>query len=99
VKVTVVSRPTVTWLVPKQNACLRTTTRLAVVAGSTKKLRTVSFYDGRRKISSKKPDSAGLAFTDWKVKRANKGKHVLRAKVRDARGRTATASRIVRVCK
>jgi minor extracellular serine protease Vpr len=99
VKVAVVSGPTVAWLVPKQNACLRTTTRLAVVAGSTKKLTSAAFSDGNKKIGSRKPDSAGLSFTDWKVKNASKGKHVLRAKVRDARGRTATASRIVRVCK
>src|SRR5439155_9032598 len=52
VKVTVVKLPTVSWLVPKQNACLRTTTRLVVVAGSTAKLRTVAFYDGRRKLAS-----------------------------------------------
>jgi len=99
VKLAVVTTPTVTWLVPQQNACLRTTTRLAVVAGSTKKLATVDFSDGTKKIGSRKPDPAGLSFADWKVKNASKGKHVLRATVRDARGRTATASRTVRVCK
>ena len=55
--------------------------------------------NGKRKIGSSKPDSAGIAFRDWNVKKVKKGKHTLRAKVRDARGRTATASRIVRVCK
>ena len=99
VKVAVVNGPTVAWLVPKQNACVSGTTRLAVVAGSTKKLRTVTFSNGKKKIGSNKPDSAGIAFKDWKVKGTSKGKHVLRAKVRDALGRTATASRIVRVCK
>jgi hypothetical protein len=99
VKVAVVNTPTVTWLVPKQNACLRETTRLAVVASSTKKLTSAAFRDGTKKIGSRKPDSAGLSFTDWKVTKAGKGKHVLRATVRDARGRTATARRIVRVCK
>jgi hypothetical protein len=97
VRLTVVSKPTVAWLVPKQNACLRATTRLAVVAGSTKKLTMVTFYDGKKKIGARKPDAAGLAFADWKVQRASKGKHMLRAKVRDARGRTATATRRVRV--
>jgi subtilisin family serine protease len=98
VKVAVVDKPTITWLVPKQNACVRGTTRLVVVAGSTKKLRTVTFSNGAKKIRSRTPDSVGLAFTDWKAKGA-KGKHVLRAKVRDALGRTATASRTVRLCK
>jgi hypothetical protein len=97
-KLAVGNRPTIAWLVPATNACLRTTTRLAVAAGSTKKLKTVTFYNGRKKIGSSKPDSAGLAFKDWNVKKAKKGKHQLRATVRDARGRTATASRIVRVC-
>jgi hypothetical protein len=99
VKLAVVGKPTVTWLVPKQNACLRATTRLVVAAGSTKKLKTVVFSDGRKKIAAKKPDSAGLAFTDWNVKRAGKGKHVLRATVRDVRGHAASAHRVVRVCK
>jgi hypothetical protein len=98
-KLAVGTKPTVAWLVPLGNACVRATARLAVVAGSTKKLRTVTFYNGKRKIGSSKPDSAGIAFRDWSVKKAKKGKHTLRAKVRDARGRTATASRIVRVCK
>jgi minor extracellular serine protease Vpr len=99
VRLNVVSKPTVSWLVPRQNACLRTTTRLAVVVGSTKKLKTVVFYDGKRKLGSKKPDSVGISFDDWNVKQASKGKHVLHALVRDARGRTATSRRIVRVCR
>ena len=98
VKVAVVNTPTVTWLVPRGNACLRTTTRLAVVASSTKKLTSAVFHDGAKKIGSRKPDSFGLSFTDWKAKKASKGKHVLRVTVRDARGRTATARHIVRVC-
>ena len=98
-KIAVGTGPTLAWLVPNRNACLRTTTRLVVVAGSTKKLRNVVFYDGTKKIRAKKADAAGLAFVDWKIKRAGKGKHALRATVRDVRGRTATASRSVRVCK
>ena len=98
-RISVGTKPTLTWLLPNRNACLRATTRLAVVTGSTKKLKTVVFYDGKKKIRAKKPDSAGLAFVDWNIKRAAKGKHALRATVRDARGRTATASRSVRVCK
>ena len=84
---------------PAKNACLRTTTRLAVVAGSTKKLKTVTFFDGNRNIGSKKPDSAGIAFKDWNPKKVKKGKHVLRAVAADVAGRTITQSRIVRVCK
>ncbi len=98
-RLSVGTKPTLTWLLPNRNACLRATTRLVVVTGSTKKLKTVVFYDGKKKIRAKKPDAAGLAFVDWNIKRAGKGKHALRATVRDAGGRTATASRSVRVCK
>jgi len=99
VKLDVVTTPTVDWLVPAKNACLRTTTRLAVVAGSTKKLKTVTFFDGNRNIGSQKPDVAGIAFKDWNPKKAKKGKHVLRAVAQDAANRTVTQSRSVRVCK
>ena len=98
-KIAVVKKPTVTWLVPRKNACLRATTRLVVVAGSTKTLKNVVFRADKKKLGSKKADAAGIAFADWKAKQAKKGKHVLRATVRDASGRTVTASRNVRVCK
>jgi minor extracellular serine protease Vpr len=99
-KVTVVSKPTVTWLVPNSGACLNSTTRLVVVAGSTKKLKNVVFDADTKRLASKKADATtGLAFVDWKAKQAGKGKHVLRATVRDASGRSATAIRRVRVCK
>ena len=98
-KIAVVNKPTVTWLVPRNNACVSATTRLVVVAGSTKKLRNVVFRADRKRLASKKADGAGLAFTDWNVKQAKKGKHVLRATVRDAGGRTVTAVRRVRICK
>jgi hypothetical protein len=98
-KIAVVRKPTLTWLVPSRNQCLRSTTRLVVVAGSNKTLKNVVFRADARKLGSKKADSAGLAFTDWKAKQAKKGKHVLRATVRDAAGRTVTARRNVRVCK
>jgi hypothetical protein len=98
-KIAVVNKPTVTWLVPSRNQCLRSTTRLVVVAGSTKTLKTVAFRADAKKLGSMKADSAGIAFADWKAKQAKKGKHVLRATVRDAAGRTVTAVRRVRVCK
>ena len=53
----------------------------------------------RRRSDRESPTLQASSFTDWKVAKASKGKHVLRATVRDARGRTATARRIVRVCK
>ena len=64
-----------------------------------KTLKNVVFRADKNKLGSKKADAAGIAFADWKAKQAKKGKHVLRATVRDASGRTVTASRNVRVCK
>ena len=98
-RIAVVNKPTVTWLVPGKNACVSSTTRLVVVAGSTKKLANVVFRADARRVASKKTDAAGLAFADWKATKAKKGKHVLRATVRDAAGRSVTAVRRVRVCK
>ena len=98
-KIAVVNKPTITWLIPGKNQCLRSTTRLVVVAGSTKTLKPVVFRADSKKVGSRKADSAGVAFADWKAKQAKKGKHVLRATVRDAAGRTVTAVRRVRVCK
>jgi hypothetical protein len=98
-KIAVVNKPTVTWLIPSRNACVSSTTRLVVVAGSNKALKKVAFRADAKKLGAKKADGAGLAFVDWKAKKAKKGKHVLRATVRDTLGRTATASRNVRVCK
>jgi minor extracellular serine protease Vpr len=94
----VVNKPTVTWLVPPAKPCLKKTTRLAVVAGSTKKLATVKFTDGKKTIGSNKPDSVGIAVKDWNVKRAGNGKHTLHATAVDAAGRKVTASLAVRVC-
>jgi subtilisin family serine protease len=99
-KVVVTTKPTVSWLVPSSGgACLNTTTRLAVIAGSTKKLKNVVFDADGKKLATKTADSTGFAFMDWKAKQAGNGKHVLRVTVRDALGRTATAIRRVRVCK
>jgi hypothetical protein len=98
-RINVVNAPTLQWLVPATNQCLRAKTRLAVVASSNKKLAKVTFFDGKRKLGAKKPDVVGISFRDWNPKRAVKGKHTLRATLRDAAGRTITASRSVRVCK
>jgi subtilisin family serine protease len=97
-RINVVNRPQISWLLPTGTSCLRMTTRLVSVASSNKTLKTVTFKDGAKVIGSSKPD-LGLAFKDWNVKKATNGKHTLSATVRDSAGRTATASRNVRVCK
>ena len=54
---------------------------LPVVAGSTKKLTAVAFFDGNRKLGASSSAGASSASTrsDWKAAgKAAKGKHVLR---------------------
>jgi hypothetical protein len=96
VKLAVIQTPTVAWLVPDANSCLRATTRLAAVAGSTKKISSITFSVDGKSIGTAKADAAGIAFKDWNPKKAKKGKHQLRATAKDAGGRTVSATRTVR---
>ena len=99
VRLSVVKGPAVTWLLPEARTCLRKTVRLLVVASSTKKVKSVTFADGTHVIGSTKTGTADLFAKDWNTSKARKGKHTLSATVRDTTGRTATATRVVRVCK
>jgi minor extracellular serine protease Vpr len=95
----VVSGPTVTWLVPEQRECVPRRTRLVALAGSTARIRSVTFFDGPRRLRIVRSGDAGLYAADWSTARAARGVHRLRAVVTDARGRRAAAVRAVRVCR
>ena len=95
----VVNRPTVTWLAPNRNACVGGAVRLVVAAGSTRRVRSVSFYDNERRIARVRRGTVGLYAATWNARRAARGRHVLEARVLDARGRSAQAVRSVRVCR
>lgn len=99
VKLDVVSSLAVNWVAPFANACATSVTRLLVVASSTKKVASVTFFDGEKKLGAIKNGVQGLFGKDWNTKGARKGKHELRATARDAAGRTLSATRTVRVCK
>jgi subtilisin family serine protease len=97
VRLHVVNGPTVTWLAPQAHACVAKPEHLLVVAGSTVAVRKVVFRDNGKKIGTR---AGSLAFElTWRESHAKKGVHRLTATVVDARGRTATAGRTVRVCK
>ena len=98
-KITVVNRPTVTWLTPEVNECTVGQAPLVVLASSTAAVRSVRFFDGRKLLATDKQGGAGLFTAVWKRGGAAKGKHTLRAIVTDAKGRKAEAQRVVRVCK
>ncbi|MGI9111056.1 MAG: hypothetical protein ACR2GT_02445, partial [Gaiellaceae bacterium] len=95
----VVAGPTVTWLAPEARDCATARTPLVVLAGSTAKVRSVRFFDGRRAIGAGRGTGAGLYSGTWRRAGAAKGTHTLRAIVTDATGRKAEARRLVRVCR
>ena len=97
--VRVVNGPTVAWLAPEIGDCAAARTPLTVLAGSNAAVRSVRFLRGKTPIATVKKGTVGLYSATWRRGTAAKGKHTLRAVVTDAKGRTATAERVVRVCK
>jgi hypothetical protein len=72
---------------------------LFVTAGSTRGVRKVTFFDGRRRLATVKRGVEGLYDVTWRTRKAKRGRHVLRAVVTDRQGRTVSARRPVRVCR
>jgi hypothetical protein len=96
---TVVNGPAITWVAPNAGACAKKTERLLVLASDTRKISAVTFFDGKRKVATVKNGVADLFGANWKTSGLAKGRHALRALVTDASGRTATATRVARVCR
>ena len=94
-----VAGPRVTWLLPKALSCAAKNEGLFVTAGSSHGVRSVRFFDGRRRISKQTRGIEGLYAAQWKTREAHRGRHLLRAVVVDRRGARATALRVVRVCR
>jgi len=98
-RIRVVAGPTVNWLTPEKNACATANTQLLVAAGSNKRVASVSFFDGKRRIARVTRGTLGLYTTVWHTKGAAKGKHRLRVLTVDSARHTALATRTLRVCK
>jgi len=94
-----VKGPAVSWLLPEGRSCTTATTRLVVLAGSTRTVREVRFYNGSKHIATTKSGSADIYAVDWKTKGLKKGPHRLAAVVVDAAGKKAAAFRTLRVCR
>jgi hypothetical protein len=92
----VVDGPAVTWLAPAGGACLRGTVRLLAIASSSRPLRRILFLADGRRVGVDRRSRSGLYSTAWRPRR---GTYRLEAVAVDAAGRTATARRIVRVCR
>ena len=88
------------WLAPDPSAgCLKGKVRLIVAASAPRKIASVRFYDGKRRIGTVRRGQVGLFVGSWKTGKAKRGAHTLRAVARDAGGRTASARERVRVCR
>jgi minor extracellular serine protease Vpr len=96
--ISVVNTPTITWVTPEIRECTPATTPLTVLAGSTAAIRSIRFLDGKKPITTVRRGTAGIYAATWRRGGAAKGRHTLRAIVTDAKGRTAEAQRVVRVC-
>jgi len=94
----VVRNTTLTWLTPVPRGCAARSAPLLVVAGSTKRIGTVRFFDGKRRIGLDRRGVAGLYSMIWKSGRAKRGVHTLRAVVQSG-GVRLEAKRVVRVCR
>ncbi len=98
-KLTVVNGPTVTWVEPPAHVCALKSDRLVVVAGSTKKIKNVTFTLEGRRIGIDKTGPGGVYSVGWSTKGLKKGSRQLLATVTDASGRHAAASRELKICK
>jgi subtilisin family serine protease len=103
VRLRVVDAPVVTWLLPDRDKCVALREPLLVVASSPNRLRSARFVeafpDRFDQIATVKRNVVGLFQTTWRTREVPRGRHTLFVQVTDVKGRTATASRSVRVCK
>ena len=95
---TVVNGPAITWLAPQARACAAKKGRVVVLASDTSRISAVTFYDGSKKVATVETGVADIYGANWKTSGLPRGSHTLRAVVTDGAGKTATATRAVRVC-
>ena len=72
---------------------------MLVAADSDKRLRTLTFFDGDKRIARAAGTAAQLYASNWTTRGAKRGRHTLTVVARDAAGREARATRRVRVCR
>ena len=88
-----------TWIEPPAHVCALTSDRLVVVAGATKKIKSVTFTDGKHRIGVDKSGPGGVYSVAWNTKGLKKGTQHLLATVTDASGHRAAAGRELKICK
>jgi minor extracellular serine protease Vpr len=93
-----VNGPTVTWLLPRARSCVAKATPLVVAGASPRGVRSVKFFAGHKRISTRR-GNLGVYAATWRTRKASRGKHVLRVVLTDRKGRRTQARRVVRVCR
>ena len=88
-----------TWVEPPASACALKNDRLVVVAGATKKVKSVTFTDDGRARRRRQDRADGVYSVAWSTKTLKKGKRHLVAIVTDAAGHKAAAARQIKICK
>ena len=99
VRLRVVNRPTLVWLRPETRACVAAREQLLVLGSAPAAIRSVRFLRDGRPFRTLRRGTAGLYSTTMPRAGLRRGTHRLTAILRDARGRTATATRTIRVCR
>jgi len=99
VSITGVTGPALTWVSPAENACVAKTVPLVVVAGSTKRVRSVRFLVDGKQIDVDRKGNSDVFTGSWETRFANAGRHELKATATDAGSRTFSAVRDLRVCR
>jgi hypothetical protein len=99
IRLTVVANPTVAWILPNKNGCLKKPRmKLQVVATSNAAISSVGFFRGKKQIGRVRKGKAGVYELNWRVK-GKRGKHVLTAVVSNSKGREAETKRTFRICR
>jgi hypothetical protein len=91
--------PAVSWLTPEKGKCVAARQRLVVVANDNVQVSSVGFFDGNRQIGRDRTGLRGIYELTWRSSGKRKGPHTLTAVASDVRGREASASTTVRVCR
>jgi hypothetical protein len=101
VRIAAAARPSVTWLAPDPSAgCAKGKVALVVAASAPRKITSVRFYAGKRRIAIVRNGQAGLFVATWNTRKAKRGAHTLYAiAIEAAAGRGASTTERVRVCR
>ena len=100
-RIAAAARPAATWLAPNPSAgCVKGKVDLVVAASAPKKIASVRFYVGKRRVATVRNGPGGLFVATWNAGKAKRGAHKLYAiALEEGAPRGASTSERVRVCR